>query len=100
MNTNDFEKLLDELCTRLTHECTAGKCFTVSKFFENRVREVIRNLLVQFKIPVDFAPHSYGFPDIVLGEFGVEVKFTTNDTWHTFSNSNFLRKNPANYFTT
>lgn len=43
---NDFEKLLDGLCVSLTHECTAGKCFAVSKSFENRVREVIRNLLV------------------------------------------------------
>lgn len=89
MNTNDFERLLDELCARLTRECTAGRRLTVSKSFENRVREVIRTLLVQFKIPVDFAPHPYGFPDIVLGKFGVEVKFTTNDTWRSVANSVF-----------
>lgn len=89
MNTKDFERLLGKLCARLTHECAAGQRFTESKSFENRVREVIRNLLAQFKIPVDFAPHPFGFPDVVLGEFGVEVKFTTNDTWRSVANSVF-----------
>lgn len=89
MNTSHFEQLLDELCSRLTLECTAGKRFAVSKSFEDRVRKVIRSLLVQFKIPVDFAPHPYSFPDIVLGRFGVEVKFTTNDTWRSVGNSVF-----------
>ena len=89
MNTSDFEQLLDELCACLTFECAKGQPFTVSKSFENRVREVIRTLLDQFKIPVDFTPHPYGFPDIVLGKFGVEVKFTTNDTWRSIANSVF-----------
>ena len=89
MNINEFEQLLDELCVRLTHECIKKQRFTVSKSFENRVREVIRTLLNQFKISVDFAPHPYGFPDIVLGKFGVEVKFTTNDTWRSVANSVF-----------
>lgn len=89
MNTNEFEAILDELCARLNTECGAGRCFTVSKSFENRVREIIRILLVKFKMPVDFTPHPYGFPDIVLGTFGVEVKFTTNDTWRSVANSVF-----------
>jgi hypothetical protein len=89
LNTIQFEQLLDELCNRLTHECAEGQRLSESKPFENRVREVIRTLLAQFKIPVDFAPHPYGFPDIVLGEYGVEVKFTTNDTWRSVANSVF-----------
>lgn len=89
MNISDFEQLLDELCARLSSECVEGQRFTESKSFENRVREVIRTLLDHFKIPVDFAPHPYGFPDIVLGKFGVEVKFTTNDTWRSVANSVF-----------
>ena len=89
MNISDFEQLLDELCARLTSECVKGQHFTDSKSFENRVREVIRTLLDHFKIPVDFAPHPYGFPDIVLGKLGVEVKFTTNDTWRSVANSVF-----------
>jgi len=89
LSTEDFEKLLDELCKRLTQECRSGRTYSESKSFENRVREVIGNLLAQFKIPVDFSPHPYAFPDIVLGEFGIEVKFTTNDTWRSVANSVF-----------
>ena len=89
MNTTQFEQLLNELCARLTRECEEGQRFAASKSFENRVREVIHTLLAQFKIPVDFAPHPYSFPDIVLGEYGVEVKFTTNDTWRSVANSVF-----------
>lgn len=27
------------------------------------------------------------FPDIAMGEYGVEVKFTLNDTWRSIANS-------------
>lgn len=84
-----FEALLTQACELLTHECRFEQAFSESKQFENRVREVIRTLLDQFKIPVDFSPHPYGFPDIVLGTLGVEVKFTTNDTWRSVANSVF-----------
>jgi hypothetical protein len=84
-----FEALLTQACEILTKECQSGKGFTESKRFENRVREVIRSLLEEFKIQVDFSPHPYGFPDIVLGDLGVEVKFTTNDTWRSVANSVF-----------
>ncbi len=84
-----FEALLNQACKLLTGECQSRQVYSESKQFENRVREVIRSLLVQFKIPVDFSPHPYGFPDIVLGKFGVEVKFTLNDTWRSVANSVF-----------
>lgn len=89
LNVETFEQLLGELCARLTNECRSGRAYDQSKSFENRVGEVIRSLLVQFKIPVDFSPHPYGFPDIVLAQFGIEVKFTTNDTWRSVANSVF-----------
>ncbi len=84
-----FEALLTQACEILTKECQTGQAFSESKRFENRVREVTRSLLEQFNIRVDFSPHPYGFPDIVLGELGVEVKFTTNDTWRSVANSVF-----------
>ena len=49
LNVETFERLLGDLCTRLTDECRSGRTYDQSKFFENRVREVIRTLLVQFK---------------------------------------------------
>ncbi|XHX78200.1 MAG: hypothetical protein RBJ76_27855 [Stenomitos frigidus ULC029] len=38
---------------------------------------------------VSYEPHPHIFPDIPLGEFGIEVKFTTNDTWRSIANSIF-----------
>lgn len=86
---NQFESLLTHACEKLTALCIRGELFTESKSFEHSVREVIRSLLFKFDVPVDFSPHPYGFPDIVLGRFGVEVKFTTNDTWRSVANSVF-----------
>ena len=84
-----FEALLTQACDILTRECQGTQRYSESKAFENRVREVIRHLLEQFQLSVDFSPHPYGFPDIVLGKLGVEVKFTTNDTWRSVANSVF-----------
>jgi hypothetical protein len=84
-----FEKILGELCSKLTKECRAGAKFSKSIQFETRVREALKELLSAYKQVVDFDPHPYVFPDIVLGKFGVEVKFTTNDTWRSVANSVF-----------
>lgn len=84
-----FERLLADLCKRLTDEIRSGAKYSESKSFENRVREVTRNLLREYKIGVDFSPHPFGFPDIVLGKFGIEVKFTESDTWRSVANSVF-----------
>jgi hypothetical protein len=40
-------------------------------------------------IEITFDPHPHVFPDITVGEFGVEVKFTTKDTWRSVANSVF-----------
>ena len=36
---------------------------------------------------IDFNPHPQAFPDIAMGEYGVEVKFTLSDTWRSIANS-------------
>lgn len=85
----EFEPILDALCKRLTDECIKKGKFQKAPVFENRVREVLDELLKQHKISVDFNPHPQIFPDIILGKLGVEVKFTTNDTWRSIANSIF-----------
>ena len=84
-----FEGLLARVCKRLTAECRAGAKYARSTAFENRVREILGKRVARYKIEVDFDPHPHAFPDIVLGEFGVEVKLTTNDTWRSVANSVF-----------
>jgi hypothetical protein len=87
MTKNDFEAILDRGCAMLTDEArTMG--FKSSPQFENRVREVLDALTSGDKsFSIDFDPHPQAFPDIAMGEFGVEVKFTLNDTWRSVANS-------------
>lgn len=88
LSTKQFEGVLDELCKTLSAECRREK-HEKSAAFEGRVREVLSELLKPHGVEVDFAPHPHVFPDIVLGKFGLEVKFTTNDTWRSIANSVF-----------
>ncbi len=88
MTQEEFEKLLDAVAQRLTKEAVASP-FAASKLFENRVREVLKEL---GGLDVDLAPDAQAFPDIVVGDFGVEVKFTEKDTWRSVANSIFESK--------
>lgn len=87
MTIKEFEYILDVCCTQLTSEARdAG--FKSSPQFENRVREVLSDITAGNGLfVVDFNPHPQAFPDIAMGEFGVEVKFTMNDTWRSVANS-------------
>lgn len=88
MNEAQFETLLNILSTQLTTEARTT-IFTSSKDFENRVRDVLQQIGGEYNIIVDYDPHPYAFPDIAVGEFGIEVKFTAKDTWRSVANSVF-----------
>ena len=87
MKQSEFEKVLDSVAAVLNAEIQQGNLFKVAKDFENRVREVIDQYVKNYGIKVDFNPHPHVFPDIAVGEYGVEVKFTLNDTWRSVANS-------------
>lgn len=89
LTEQDFRQILDALCDKITSEVCSGTKFENSKLFEQRVRQVLADLIAKFNLTVNFDPHPYVFPDIVLGKFGVEVKFTMNDTWRSVANSVF-----------
>ena len=87
MTKTDFEQLLERCCEQLTSEARANT-FKSSPQFESRVREVLDELIKKDDvIKIDFSPHPQAFPDIAMGDFGVEVKFTLNDTWRSVANS-------------
>lgn len=86
MTKTEFERLLDKVAEKLRNEAQSIP-FTTSKQFENRVREVVRDTVDDSSIKIDFEPHPQAFPDIAVGEFGIEVKFTTNDEWRSVANS-------------
>lgn len=87
MTRQEFEKVLDNCCLLLTKEAKKSG-FKTANQFENRVREVLCELTVQeASFDIDFKPHPQAFPDIAMGDYGVEVKFTLNDTWRSIANS-------------
>ena len=87
MTKSEFEKILDVCCEQLTHEAREVG-FKTSAQFENRVREVLSVLTKdEQSFEIDFNPHPQAFPDIAMGEYGVEVKFTLSDTWRSIANS-------------
>lgn len=87
MNQEQIENILDVICEKLTNEAN-DTVFKTSPQFENRVRQVLQEATrYDASVCIDFSPHPQAFPDIAIGSFGVEVKFTTNDTWRSVANS-------------
>ena len=87
MTKKEFERILDLCCEQLTQEAHATLFKTASQF-ENRVREVLDTIGANYKsFRIDYNPHPQAFPDIAVGIFGVEVKFTLQDTWRCIANS-------------
>jgi hypothetical protein len=86
MTDADFQAILADICVRLTTEARTGG-FASAKAFENRVRALARELITDPAIHIDLDPPAQGFPDIAAGRFGIEVKFTTKDTWLSIANS-------------
>lgn len=86
MQESDFIEILKKLCTQLTTEARSVG-FSSAKAFESRVRQVASNLITDPSIQIDPDPPAQGFPDIAAGKYGIEVKFTTNDTWLSIANS-------------
>jgi hypothetical protein len=82
-----FENLLDGICSQLTAEARE-KVFTSASEFESRVRCLMHERSQNGKLfQIDLNPHPQAFPDIAAGEYGVEVKFTSDDTWRAVGNS-------------
>ena len=87
MKKVEFENILDVCCNKLTVEAKTA-LFRTSTQFENRVRELLDKLTSSDKsFVINYSPHPQAFPDIAMGEYGVEVKFTTQDTWRCIANS-------------
>lgn len=85
MDKLKFEGILNDCCAILTADAKREK-FKTSLAFEIRVREVLANL-ARGRYEIDFNPHPQAFPDIEIGKYGVEVKFTLSDTWRSVANS-------------
>ncbi|SLN46769.1 hypothetical protein [Roseisalinus antarcticus] len=86
MDRDQFERHLAALCERLTAEVRASAEHHGPAAFEGRVRAVLGALLAG--TGHEAAPDiDQGFPDIVVGAFGVEVKATQSDSWRCIAKS-------------
>jgi hypothetical protein len=87
MKQGEFEHILDGVCAKLTDEANSI-AFQSAGQFENRVREVLQEAVQSdVSITINFTPNPQAFPDIAIGLFGIEVKFSLNDTWRSVANS-------------
>lgn len=84
MDKQEFENILDDCYAILTDEARKEKLKT-AMVFESRVREVLANL-AKGEDEIDSDPHPQALPDIEIGEYGVEVKFTLSDAWRSVAN--------------
>lgn len=86
MDRAAFEQILDLVCDRLRSDVRAGTTYHKPAAFEAHVRAVMGEVLSG--TPFETAPNvNQGFPDIVVGAFGVEVKATESDSWRCIANS-------------
>lgn len=86
MTENEFIEILEKICIVLKNDLIISG-FKSAKDFESRVREISRIMVKDSEIHIDPNPPAQAFPDISIGKFGIEVKFTTNDTWLSIANS-------------
>lgn len=88
MDVAIFEKhVLVPLVAALNDQLEEGERFTSSQQFEADVRKTLQPIVKTHGGNVELDPPEQGFPDIVLGRFGIEVKFTKQDTWRSIANS-------------
>jgi hypothetical protein len=89
MSQKEFEELLTRLTKRLTSEVRQSAANHPPREFENRTRELLTELCGDKRIRVDLKPSAQLFPDIVVGDFGIEVKVVNTASWRTVANSVF-----------
>ncbi len=89
MTQEEFEARLDQSVRTMNHQSSAGM-----PGYSN-ADELEQTVLAQLKIlcendaSAEPTFHDSAFPDIVVNGFGVEVKFTSRQTWHGTGNSIF-----------
>ena len=89
MTIEDFEKLLTAVAYSLTREVRDDPALRAPGVFETRARVLLRETAALEGIEVDAVSHPQIFPDIVAGEFGIEVKVNSKDSWRSIANSVF-----------
>lgn len=89
MNTSEFEEILEQVTINLTNRAQSQGICRDSKEFEEIVLSELRKVCQGIKKNAFHSNHPHAFPDLIVNGFGVEVKHTMKDSWHTIGNSIF-----------
>ena len=89
MNQSEFEQVLDRTCERLTLDLRASNLYHDQQRFQQHVQDTLRHAGSDLGIEVAPTFHPHAFPDVRANGYGVEVKYTAQDTWVAVGNSIF-----------
>ncbi|WP_386683067.1 hypothetical protein [Loktanella sp. R86503] len=87
MTAAEFEAILEIVAERLNRDVTTDNSMHKPAIFEAQVRHRISERLVELGLDPARDEQVQAFPDIVIGNFGVEVKATESDSWRCIANS-------------
>ena len=87
MDENEFEELLNVVCTRLTQDVQSSSANHKPAEFEKLTRQLIQARRAEIGATLVLDQVVQGFPDIVVGRYGAEVKATESDSWRCIANS-------------
>lgn len=89
ISVEQFEQILGRAATRLTDDLRSSDEHHNPEAFEKLVEDVLREEASGLEMTVERTFNHSAFPDIKVGSFGIEVKYTNKDRWHTVGNSIF-----------
>lgn len=84
-----FEEVLDEVVCQLSKDLVTSDIYHDPDGFEQHVRNTLSRACHEVGLKPVSGQHRFSFPDVSLNGFGVEIKFTKNDTWVAVGNSVF-----------
>ncbi len=89
MKPENFERILDRAVEILTENVRSSTLYHSPDTFEQGVQDMLRVAAKDTGFAVSPTFHNHAFPDIRVNGYGVEVKYTKNDTWLAVGNSIF-----------
>ena len=89
MSAQEFEALLDRTVDILTENLRSSQLYHGPTEFQQHVLDMLKVAARDSNIEVVPSYHPHAFPDIVANGFGIEVKYTKQDTWTAVGNSIF-----------
>ena len=89
LTADEFEQVLTRACAILTDNLRASTAYHDPALFQQQVQDTLRLAANELGLQVGPSFHPHAFPDITANGFGVEVKYTKNDSWQSVGNSIF-----------